>query len=918
MEEAAPGNKTAWGTWGEYGGAFCLPALILFLVYIVFGIYPFGGRTLLLTDMFSYYVNYYHHFREAVLGDQNLFYSFAQTLGGESMGLLFGNLASPLNVVFLLFPAAMITEAIFTLTLLKVGFCGLTMAVYLKKSPGTGRETTLIFASLYALMGYVVAYGFNLMWLDVLILLPLVVLGTERLIRGRGWQLFVLALALTIVVNYYLAYMVAIFTFLYYLYYALSFGPDRNLTAFVVRFARFLAWAALAALCAAGAILPALYSLSLGKLNFGATAVESTQLFFDTRFSALDFIPQLLPTVYTTVRSAGLPVVYCGLLPLLLLPLYFLHDRFPLRERIAAAGVLLALFFSMQIDFLNTIWHGLSQPAWFSYRYSFGFSFFALGLSARTLGAWPLMPRRRLLAVLVFWLAVFVLLDKFDYAYINNTDTFTWCVIFFLAYVFILTAPARPAPRRFLPALLCAAVALELFVNGLSITRALDEEFTYVDRSQYYSVLAELQAVTTEIKERDRDLYRTEIKYFQGNLFQLPLGTYSLSGHIYSAAANTLLRSLGFSGYRYAARYNGQTPLSDALLGLKYIVRRNDESSEVDVLALAGTSAKNEYQYEQLFSQGEYTVYENPYALPLAFPAAEPILTLPLRRDAPFIFQNEVLGALLGKSAEYFTPAVAAEPVYTAVTQGFDDAKGHKHFLVTGEEPPSISYTLTGRGDDRMYMYIPSDYVNLLSVYVEGEFYAYYMESLVVPINSYQHVRILDMGAHPAGEEFTVELRLTAADFGLQELAQAGLYMKDPQFYSFDLAKFAADITLLGQDVTVRKERDTRLIINTTAREDQVLFTTIPYEPGWLAYVDDVRTETVKVVDSLLAVPLTPGEHEVRLEFRPWQLPVGLALSAGGVALFIGLSLAGVRRARRAKQAAPAGSGEPAAEAEGA
>ncbi|MDR1322702.1 MAG: YfhO family protein [Gracilibacteraceae bacterium] len=888
-----------------YGGAFFLPALTLLLVYAVFGVYPFGEKTILVLDMNAVYVDYYQFLRGIALEGRSLIYSLGQNLGGETLGLFFTFLASPLNIVILLFPAAMITEAIFTLMLLKVGFCGLAMAFYLQKSEESGRnmtrETTLIFASLYALMGFVVTYGSNLVWLDTLILLPLTVLGTERVIRGRGWRLFAVSFTFTIIVSYYLAYMVAIFLFLYYLYYAVSFGSDRGLTACVIRFARFLGLALLSALCAAAVLLPVLYSLSLGKLA-GGEGVETTPFSFDTNFSALDFFPHLLPTVYDTLQTPGLPVVYCGLLPLLLLPLYFLHAGFPAREKLAAAGVLLAIFFSMQIQFVNIIWHGFRAPVWYSYRYTFVFSFFILILAARALPVRPLASPHRLAGILIFWAAVFVLLDKFDYDYIDNMDTFSWSLIFLVAYALMLVAMARPA--RFLPALLCAVITLELFINGLSMTNAANAEFGYSPRARYYQKMEESRGLAAELRNRDEGLYRVGNKMSRTAGDSMVVGINGVTGHNYQAAPHRLLRGLGFVSIGYLSYYFGQTPLTDALLGVKYVVRPQAESADsgnsggdldTSVLNLGSNEyMANEYRYELLFSQGDYAVYENPYALPLAFPAAQAALTLPLRRDEPFVFQNETLGALLGRTGAYFSPLPKGEPVYTGLRRGLDFMKGHRHFLLTAGEEHHIQYTLTGRGDEHIYMYIPTDYVKDIMISLDGQVYATYtIYAMPLPLIQ-SSVRILDLGTRPLGEEFTV--RINMMDMGMPEIAEEGFYIKEPQFYSFDLAAFEADIALLGRDVTARQESDTELTFQVTAGEDQILFTTIPYEPGWRVYVDGARAAAAPAIETFLAVPLSPGAHEVRLEFRPWQIPAGAALSAAGLAIFAAMLLIAARR----------------------
>jgi uncharacterized membrane protein YfhO len=70
-------------------------------------------------------------------------------------------------------------------------------------------------SSCYALSSYVLAYCWNVMWLDAIVLLPLVILGLVRVIRDRRYFLYPLALGLALAANYYMAFFICVFTALY-------------------------------------------------------------------------------------------------------------------------------------------------------------------------------------------------------------------------------------------------------------------------------------------------------------------------------------------------------------------------------------------------------------------------------------------------------------------------------------------------------------------------------------------------------------------------------------------------------------------------------------------------------------------------------------------------------------------------------
>ena len=64
---------------------------------------------------------------------------------------------------------------------------------------------------------YGVIQSMNTMWIDAMYLLPLLVMGIERLADAGKYKLFTCVLALTILSNFYIGYMMAIFSVIYYL-----------------------------------------------------------------------------------------------------------------------------------------------------------------------------------------------------------------------------------------------------------------------------------------------------------------------------------------------------------------------------------------------------------------------------------------------------------------------------------------------------------------------------------------------------------------------------------------------------------------------------------------------------------------------------------------------------------------------------
>ena len=116
----------------------------------------------------------------------------------------------------------------------------------------------------------------------------------------------------------------------------------------------------------------AYYSLQFGKTEFGASTSFEPVLMFDIQ----DLLFKLLPSSYDTVRIDGLPFIYCGVLTLMLAPLFFFSKKITIREKIASGVLLLILILSFVVSTPYLVWHGFKEPVWLNARFSFLFCLF--------------------------------------------------------------------------------------------------------------------------------------------------------------------------------------------------------------------------------------------------------------------------------------------------------------------------------------------------------------------------------------------------------------------------------------------------------------------------------------------------------------------------------------------------------------
>ena len=208
---------------------FLLPTFIMTIIFIFMGVFPFGDKTLFTIDLGQQYIDFYAEYKHTWSGHlERLVYSFNKGIGGEMTGIWAYYLMSPLNFIFLLTPFQYLDVAVTLLILIRYGLAGWSMGYYLKNMHDSPLSRILVFSTSYALSGYMVNYQFNLMWMDGFILLPLICLGLEKILKGKSPIIYIIALALCLISNYYIAFMICLFMILYFFYRLPSYVGREN------------------------------------------------------------------------------------------------------------------------------------------------------------------------------------------------------------------------------------------------------------------------------------------------------------------------------------------------------------------------------------------------------------------------------------------------------------------------------------------------------------------------------------------------------------------------------------------------------------------------------------------------------------------------------------------------------------------
>ena len=113
--------------------SFLFSLTIILFVYILRGITPFGGESLLRNDLYHQYAPFLAEYRNRILHGQSLFYSWNTALGKDFFVQTAYYAASPLNLFSLLFPETALSECISFLTALRLALCSASFSHYLRR-----------------------------------------------------------------------------------------------------------------------------------------------------------------------------------------------------------------------------------------------------------------------------------------------------------------------------------------------------------------------------------------------------------------------------------------------------------------------------------------------------------------------------------------------------------------------------------------------------------------------------------------------------------------------------------------------------------------------------------------------------------------------------------------------------------------
>lgn len=644
--------------------AFFVPVLVLVVIFAQRGIFPFGEECFLRTDMYHQYAPFFSEFQYKLTHGGSLLYSWDIGMGVNFSALYAYYLASPMNWLVALCPRQFLIEFMTVLIVIKTGLSGLSFTWYLRKHTGTREFGSCFFGIFYALSGYMAAYSWNIMWLDCILLFPVILFGLERLVKEKKGMVYCIALGLSILSNYYISIMICIFMVIYAAVLVILYPPKKG-KEFAATAGRFMLYSLLAGGLAAVVLLPEIYALQAtasGNFDFPKTV--------SSYFSIFDMIARHMGNVQTEIGLDHWPNIYCGVAVLMLLLLYLGNKNIKIKEKAVYFSLLLFFYASFSVNVLNFIWHGFHYPNSLPCRQSFIYIALVLVMCYKAYLELKNTPWKHI--VMAFWgAAAFVILAE---KLVDNEEQFHFAVfyaaILFLAlytgciYLYHSRKWCRDGVLLAVLGLVFCESAVNMAVTSIPTT----SRTAYVKDNEDTMLLAD--SIRSSVFYRiEKGESRTKN---DGAWMNFPSA--SLFSSVASAAMSDFFKSVGCESSTNAYSVKGSTPFIDALFAARYGIYPDQQPAD---------SLK-----EQIGRQGSMWLYENKHTLPVGFVMPQDMETnWVLDSGNPANVQND-LSSVLGVS----NLLVPAEGVSEGKKFTFTaDASGDYYVYVTNKKVEEVS-----------------------------------------------------------------------------------------------------------------------------------------------------------------------------------------------------------------------------------
>ena len=800
---------------------------------------------------------------------------------GDPLNLLYG-FVSPKN-----------TETMYNfMIVLRMYLAGITFIMYARKMKKRSYGT-VIGALVYVFSGFCFRLGLrHPFFINPMIYFPLLCLGIEKIYQRERPYVFIFAVCVSAMSNYYFLYMLTIFAVIYAWIRFYKYTEENKMKNFFLTILKFGMYYTLGIAMAAVILLPSVIGF-LGNGRYGNGADWKSLIVYPGKYYLL-FIENFIGygNMGSNTNAGYLPIVG-------IVVLFTLFSQRMKHKKYRAAFI--ASIIALILPIFGYAFNGFSYA---NNRWAFALSFIVALLTAEMYPRLFVMSKRQQIGIgagIIIYTVFCIIVNASGEEILKNKGIMAACGLIAVFYILLLIFQRLGYDTQKRIVRVSMAILLLISVGVHGYYRFDPKEYAYtqefMDQGQAYRTLKE-DNIRMLSKANDPSVYRVHAEGYRYKNYGLINHLNTISGY-YSITAKCVTDTIkGYDtlGMQYADKYKGVDQRLGllSLVGVKYITVAHNSQVAKDVSSMGDVP----YGVEKLRKKGNITLYKNKYALPFAY-AYDSYMTEQQYEQLNGIGKEQAMLAQIilnqhpaDKEIQHNEQRNGPDIQTISLPETrISSPKGKKYADITvpvekdketylyfknlvyhGKKNGDDKFILTGRKGTKGILVTQNDVQQ--KIHIQSTFNPYYFgrKDYIVKIN------------HQTSKA----------------KEKVRLNFLSPGEYEFDDISL---ITVPKKDVLARlKERKENSMKQIQyegnhfrgvyhAKKDQILCVTIPYSKGWKATVNGNRTKIYKANGMFMGIIMKKGTQSVKLDYETPGLKIGAWIS---LVAWIGLGIYGL------------------------
>ena len=420
----------------------------------------------------------------------------------------------------------------------------------------------------------------------------------------------------------------------------------------------------------------------------------------------------------------------------------------------------------------------------------------------------------------------------------------------------------------------------------------------YVKEFLDYGTAAEtLQAKQVKMLDSidDDSFYRVHAEGYKYKNYGLYNNLNTISGY-YSITPGNIsktINSFQTLGMQYSDKYHGLDQRMGLLTlsGVKYMTSNKEDDVP--------------YGFKKISQDGKTGLYENQYALPLAY-AYDTYITENQYNALNGVSREQAMLENIVLEEEVKGSSIKHEKVADNTSVTTIPLSGNRISSPEGEEYAEI--TISADDSKETYLYFQNltyddSQSNTGNIFMSGKKSTDGIRVVQDDISKKIYIQSTFSPYYFGRTDYMIKLNHK----GSGETEQIKLYFLSPGTYQFDQLYLVE----VDKEETIEKIQNLQrnALENITysgnhfsgeikTDQDKMVCVAIPYSSGWKASVDGRETEIYQANGMYMGIPVSAGDHKIELTYTTPGLKIGLVISAAGWAVFVVLIIVMQRRKR--------------------